>query len=193
MSVYVSATPYTIEYPIGSVAITIPGSKKISRPLLAWTLMWLVVFPLLGYLLVTNIKTLTGMNLAVVVIMLVVILFRIAPALYLLAWQIAGQETLEITPQAITLRSQIAGIGRTREYSAESIGGLYAAPTGSREFSFLRFGLGSFEVRSTGPIVLIYKGKKITFGLSLDYEGGRSLVTAVHQRLSQYNTPARLK
>lgn len=193
MSVYVPATPYTIEYPIGAVSITIPSSKKVSLPLLAWTLMWLVVIPLLGYLLATNIKTLSGLNLAVVVVMLIVILFRIAPALYLLAWQIAGHETVEITAQAVTLRSQIAGIGRTREYSAEDIGGLYAAPPQSREFSFLRFGLGSFEVRSTGPIVLIYKGKKITFGLSLDYEGGRSLVMAVHQRLSQYNTSARLK
>ncbi len=193
MSVYVSATPYTIEYPIGSVAITIPGSKKISLPLLAWTLMWLVVIPLLGYLLLTNIKTLSGLNLAVVVGGLVVIIIRIAPALYLLAWQVAGHEALEITPQAITNRSQIAGIGRTRVYSAEDIGGLYAAPPQSREFSFLRFGLGAFEVRSTGPIVLIYKGKKITFGLSLDYEGGRSLVSAIHQRLPQFNTPARLK
>ena len=193
MSAYAANVPYSIEYPFGSINITIPSSRQVSLSLLAWTAMWLIVIPVLGYLLVTNTKTLSGLNLAVVVGMLIIIVIRVAPALYLLAWQLTGRETLEITPQTITHRSQVVGLGRTRVYAAEDIGGLYAAPPQSREFSFLRFGLAAFEVQAGGSVVLIHQGKKVTLGRSLDYSDGHSLVAAVHQRLSQYNTPARLK
>lgn len=191
MSIYSPAVPYTVEYMMGDVVVNIPSSRKISWPLAAWALMWLVVIPVLAYLVITNINTAKGFNLLVPIALLVLSLFRVYPALALLAWQITGKETLEITPQAVTVRSQVVGIKRIRIYAAEFIDGIHVAPLGYRQFSFLRFGMGSFEVQDTGPIVLAYKGKKVTLGAALDYEHGKAIVAAIHQRLPQFNRTGR--
>jgi hypothetical protein len=189
MSFYSPTPPYTIEHPFGNVVITIPSAKELSIPLVVWTLMWLILFPWLGYQFLSNVNTsLSGANWVLMVILLGGILFRVYPALYLLAWQIAGKETLEITPQSVKVTSRIMGIGRPREYEAEHLKGIRVVSPGSRQFSFLRFGLASFEIQSAGPIALVYKGKLVYLGLSLGYNSGKAIVDAIHQHLPQYKT-----
>lgn len=187
MSVSSPTAPYTIDHTLGDIVVNIPSSRKISWTLAIWALMWLIAIPVIGYFVIININTAKGFNLIVPIILLALGLFRVYPALSLLAWQLAGHETLEITPQAVMVRTQVLGLKRTRVYEAEFLDGIHAAPPGYRKFSFLKYGMGSFEVQNTGPIVLVYKGKKVTLGRALDYNEGKPIVTAIQQYLPQFN------
>lgn len=176
---------FTIEYPFGNILITISNRKKVSGTLVGWILMWLAVLPALVYILLSNMDILSGMNLFLTLIFLAVFIFRVYPAFPVLVRQLA-RESLEINPQVVKVHSKVLGIDRTREFSAEDIGSISANMPKSRSFAFLKYGLASFEVQATGPIVLVHKGKEIRLGYGLDHAAGQVIVQSIHERFQKY-------
>jgi hypothetical protein len=176
---------YAIEYPFGNILVTISNRKKVSGALVGWILMWLAVFPALVYVLLSNMDMLTGLNLLLTLVFLAVFIFRVFPAFPILALQLA-RESLDIDPQAVKVHSKVFGIDRTREFLAEDITSISANTPKMRSFAFLKYGLASFEVQATGPIVLVHKGKEVRLGYGLDFNDGQTIVNSIHERFQKY-------
>lgn len=177
---------YIIEYSFGNILVTISNRKKVSAALVGWIIMWLAVLPFLGYYLASYLlESISEFSILLTAIFFIVFLFRVYPAFPILGRQL-GHESLEINPQAVKIHSKIFGIDRTREFPAEDIGGISASEPKSRSFAFLKYGLASFEVQATGPIVLVHKGKEIRLGYGLDHAAGQAIVQYIHERFQKY-------
>jgi len=176
---------YAIEYPFGNILVTISNRKKVSGALVGWILMWLAVLPALVYIFLSNMDMLSGMNLLLTLVFLAVFIFRVYPAFPILVRQLA-RESLEIDPQALKVHSKVLGIDRIQEFLAEDITSISDNKPKMRSFAFLKYGLGSFEVQATGPIVLVHKGKEIRLGYGLDHAAGQAIVQSIHEQFQKY-------
>ena len=98
---------------------------------------------------------------------------------YLILWTSLGRERLILRPDALVLRREVLGIGRSREYDVRYIKDLrLAAPAGAFDYrrSLEVWGLGG------GRIAFDYGAKTVYFGASLDEAEAKQVVAKLQAR-----------
>lgn len=100
--------------------------------------------------------------------------------LYALLWGIAGREVVVLTGQALVLRREIFGIGRSREFDLDHVRDLRFAPAvynpwdSSAAFQF--WGIGG------GSLAFDYGARTYRFGAGVDEAEAKFLAGALKQR-----------
>jgi hypothetical protein len=109
-----------------------------------------------------------------------------------LLWQLAGKEVVEVSDEAVILRHQILGLGPSKRFSVDQVGGLFVSPpdtwaTGRgarRDYRFWNFkrghvGLNSAKSPSSQP-------DTYRFGTGLDENEAGQVVAQILGRFPQY-------
>jgi hypothetical protein len=102
---------------------------------------------------------------------------------YVLSWQFAGREVIELSDQSLKVRREVMGIGRTKEYMAEYAKDLRVSPIGyvrGWSMQMRKWGIGG------GRIAFDYGAKTFRFGDEIDEAEGKQVLAAIQQRYPQY-------
>jgi hypothetical protein len=112
-----------------------------------------------------------GANLFLIVLLLAWT-FGGAFALFAFLWQLAGKDVVIITPDALTVKREIAGFGWAREYDREHVRDLRVASESEDGVSRAL----------AGPIEFAYGSKTYRFGGGIDEEEARMVVVEMGQQ-----------
>jgi hypothetical protein len=101
-------------------------------------------------------------------------------AIYAFAWNVAGLEVVSLTQSRLSIRKQVLGLGRLREYGLEHIANMRIAPVPFNPMdprSALQFwGVGG------GPIAFDHGASTVRFGAGLDEAEAGRLVAKFKER-----------
>ena len=101
-------------------------------------------------------------------------------ALYTWLWMMRGRERVNLGPGNLSIRREVFGFGRVREYDIQHVTNLRVAPAPFNPFdpaAGLQFwGLGG------GIVAFDYGAKTFRFGASIDEAEGRTIVERLHSR-----------
>lgn len=100
-----------------------------------------------------------------------------AVAIYFWLWNVAGHEIISLTPTSLTLRRDILGFGRSKEYDLPSIKNLRIVPMlGISNFNFPTQSL------TGGSMAFDYGAKTFRFGGGLDEAEASHLIEVLKSR-----------
>ncbi len=112
-------------------------------------------------------------------------------AIYILFWQLAGNEIIEVSNSGITTSRSILGFGLfPKEYSSEYIKALRisASVNANDVFGWSRasrfYGIGG------GIIAFDYGAKTVNFGAGIDEAEAKQILAEIQQRYPQYRSKA---
>jgi len=103
-------------------------------------------------------------------------------AFYVFFWQIAGHERVLLTPSSLSIKREVFGVGRTREYLLTHLRNLRVSPPNFNPFDF-RAGLQFWGIGG-GPITFDHGAATIRFGAGLEESEARSVVEQLRSRAS---------
>lgn len=138
-----------VDYLSGIVRISILGKKNIQQlsTLWAWLLFALLVWGfmfMIGYQVFTGIareRTFNPFALCMIPALIMAILvwgLQIAFGVYVIFWQRAGLEILEVSHAKLKIKRTIFGIGRTWEYTRDRITSIQLRGEAMMPFAFLK-------------------------------------------------------
>lgn len=195
MTLFSPSENFEIEYLLGVARISTPGRKNPRQMLLLgfWLVYWLLVlifFLFAGHLMVGVFQAGKG-NTALLIFSVfagfaVPLFWGIhgSIAAYVLFWQIAGLETLEIGHNSLKVRKTIFGIGKTREYKRDKIVSVELSSVITRHLAFTKFEFTSFNVAVTGPVLVRLEGRKGEYlGLGLEPQEAEKIVAVIQKQL----------
>jgi hypothetical protein len=100
-----------------------------------------------------------------------------AAAIYIWLWNAAGHEIVSLTPTSLTIRRDILGFGRSKEYDLPSVKNLRIVPTlGIANFNFPTQSL------TGGSMAFDYGAKTFRFGGGLDEAEASHLIELLKSR-----------
>ena len=94
-------------------------------------------------------------------------------AIWSWAWMLAGREIVRLGNGVLAIRKDIAGLGRTKEYSLSEVRDLRVSPPVYQ---------GRRSMIPDGTIVFDYGAKTYRFAQGIDEAEGKQLIEAVRQR-----------
>ena len=104
-----------------------------------------------------------------------------------LAWGLAGRETVRLETRALVVRRSVFGLGRSREYDLPHVARLRVAPEGFNPFDFrsgLRFwGLGG------GPLAFDYGASTVRVGAGVEEAEAQALRDELVRRVPSLGEP----
>jgi hypothetical protein len=103
-------------------------------------------------------------------------------ALYVFFWSLAGRERVLLGPATLSIKRELFGRGRLREYELNEIRDLRVAPTAYNPFD-PRYGL-QFWGLGGGVIAFDHGSATIRFGAALDEAEAKSIVGQLRSRAS---------
>jgi len=194
MTLLSSSENFEVQYLMGVVKIATPGQKNPKQMWLlgAWLLYWLLflaILLILGSQAVYAYKT-RGVNIFSILLGFAVFFglitwgMRGVAAAYVLFWQIAGLETLEISHNTLKITKTIFGIGRTKEYERNKITSVNLSKAIILPFAFTKFKSTSFDVAITGSILVKLDGRKTEYlGLGLESKQAEKIIAIIQKQL----------
>jgi hypothetical protein len=114
-------------------------------------------------------------------------------AIYILFWQLVGNEIIQVSNYAITTSRSILGFGFPKEYSSEYIKTLRvsSSPSSNDMFGWSRasrfYGVGG------GLLAFDYGSKTVKFGAGIDEAEAKQILSEIQQRYPQYRTKVHLE
>ncbi|MCA9932612.1 MAG: hypothetical protein KC415_01720 [Anaerolineales bacterium] len=105
-------------------------------------------------------------------------------AIYVLIWQLKGQEKVTINSEGITVRYEIGSFGRSKTYLKKHLLNLRISPE-SLTYNSLRGGL-RFWGLGGGVIAFDYGAKTIRFGSSVEEAEGNMILSEIQQHFPEY-------
>ena len=100
-----------------------------------------------------------------------------AVAIYFWLWNAAGHEIISLTPTSLTLRRDILGFGRSKEYDLPSVKNLRTVPSlGNSNFNYTTQSLAG------GAMAFDYGAKTFRFGGGLDEAEAAHLIDVLKSR-----------
>ena len=194
MALSSSPDNFEIQYLVGVVKITIPGQKNSKQMLLlgAWLIYWLFIFAIIlimGWFVVSAFQS--GESNFFLIILSAAIFFatltwgmRGLAAAYVLFWQIAGVDTIEISDTIVRIRKKILGVSRIKVYERDKITSIKLGGPIIVPFAFTKFKFTSFDVAVTGRIIVTSKAKKREYlGLGLEFNQAEKVVAVIEKYL----------
>lgn len=121
------------------------------------------------------------------------LIFGVGLGLLEMLWQLAGQEVVEISDDALVIRHHIFGLGPAKRFAPESVSGLQVSPQkdwmepqifGRRDYRFFNFKRGCVALNSGKSLL----GRPVTyrFGTGLDETEAGQVVAQILSRFPQY-------
>lgn len=105
-------------------------------------------------------------------------------AAYVLFWQIAGLEILEISHNNLKVRKTIFGIGKTKQFEKDRIKSITVGNAIILPFAFTKFKSTSFDVAITGQILINSEGRKTEYlGLGLESQEAEKIINLLQKQL----------
>lgn len=102
-------------------------------------------------------------------------------AFAVLAWSMAGQEVITITPSSLTISRRVFGLGRTKSYDATQIRKMRVSPTNMSmsdpRAAFQHWGIGG------GPVAFDYGASTVNFGAGIDESEAQTIVDRIRPRV----------
>jgi len=98
-------------------------------------------------------------------------------AIYFWLWNVAGHEIISLTPTSLTIRRDILGFGRSREYDLPNVKNLRIVPTlGIANFNY------TAQSFAGGSMAFDYGAKTFRFGGGLDEAEAPHLIEVLKSR-----------
>ena len=194
MTLLSSSENFEIQYLMGVAKISTPGQRN---PKQMWQLgFWLIYWLLFMILILFIDSQVIGAFQAGKINFFIILMgfagffaiftwgFRGVAAAYVLFWQIAGLETLEISQNTLKVTKTIFGIGKTKEYERDKITSIKLGKAIIMPFAFTKFKSTSFDVSITGSILVNTEGKKTEYlGLGLEPKQAEKIVAVIQKQL----------
>lgn len=176
----------------GNLEITIPSTKRwfMIAFLAFWLIGWAFGEITAGIMLVGGLITLLTQNGTDLSAFSFVGLFMLVwftlwtiggiTAIYTLFWSLAGKEVIQVNLQGITIRKQIFGMGRSKEYLADYIKDLRISPPPHNRYRRRGF------VFASGIIGFDYGAKTFRFGNGVDEAEAKLILAEIKRHSPQY-------
>lgn len=103
-------------------------------------------------------------------------------AIYIFLWSLAGRERVLISPAILSVKRELFGFGRVREYELAHVSDLRSAPSTYNPFDF-RSGLQFWGIGG-GTVAFDHGASTVRFGASLEEGEAKSLVETLRSRTS---------
>ena len=196
---------HTTQYLDDGVQVVLPSKKNMLWIIWlgVWLLMWSYITGGIGYILFLSLR-IVGINLArnqsaefsdytpilftsfFIILFLLLLLVMGIPAIYSFLWHVTGKEILRVTSDSMTIVRQIFGWKKVSQYSSASIKGLQFMPP--RKSFFVPFRNIRKNPEKNGVIVFDYESKNHRFGLEIEEDEARVIISAIQEHLAQIKT-----
>jgi hypothetical protein len=103
-------------------------------------------------------------------------------ALYVFFWSLVGRERILLTPSTLSIRRELFGLGRLREYELTHIRDLRASPSTYNPFDF-RSGLQFWGIGG-GVIAFDHGAATVRFGAALEEGEANTIIERIRSRAS---------
>jgi len=107
-------------------------------------------------------------------------------ALYILFWQLLGNEIIQVSNSTIITSRSVFGFGFPKEYSAEYIKALRMSTSSSSNDMFGWSRASRFYGLGGGLIAFDYGAKTVNFGSGIDEAEAKQILSEIQQRYPQY-------
>jgi hypothetical protein len=101
-------------------------------------------------------------------------------AMYVFWWTLAGKERILVSPSGLSIKRDLFGMGRIREYDRQHISDLRVSPNSYNPFDF-RGGLQFWGVGG-GVIAFDYGAATVRFGAALEEGEAKSVIAQIKAR-----------
>lgn len=187
-----------VDYLPEMVQIHISGKKNIQQlsSLWAWLLFALVVWGfmfMIGYQVFSGIsreRTFNPLALCMIPTLIMAILvwgIQIAFGVYVIFWQRAGLEILEVSHAKLKIKRTIFGIGRTWEYTRDRITSIQLRGEAMMPFAFLKSKSAMILVPIAGQVAIGFRAKEKEYfdqlGLGLTQAQAEKVVGILRKQL----------
>lgn len=187
------------------VQVVLPSKKNVLWTIWVgvWLLIWGYMTGGIGYILFLSLRII-GVNLArnqsaefsdympilfasfFIILFLLLLLVMGIPAIYSFLWHVAGKEILRVTSDSLTVARQIFSWRKVSEYSSVGIKGLQFMPP--RKSFFIPFRNIRKNPEKNGVIVFDYESRNHRFGLEIEEDEAREIISAIQEHLAQVKT-----
>jgi len=187
------------------VQIVLPSKKNMLWIIWLgiWLLIWGYITGGIGYILFLSLRII-GANLVrspsaefsdytpilftsfFIILFLLLLLVMGIPAIYSFLWRIAGKEVFRATSHSLTIARQIFSWKKVSEYPSVSIKGLQFMPP--RKSFFVPFRNIRKNPEKNGVIVFEYESRNHRFGLEIEEDEAKEIISAIRERLAQVKT-----
>ena len=193
---------HTVQQLDDGIQVVLPSKKKTLWVIWtgAYLLMWSYITGLIGYVLFLSLRII-GINLVrnhsaefgdympillsslFITLFLLIFLVMGIPAIYSFLWHVTGKEIVKATPRVMTISRQIFGWKKAGEYLSASMNNLRVMSP--RQTFFIPFKNLRNNPQKNGVIAFDYETKTHRFGLEIEEDEAKQVISLIQQYLSQ--------